>query len=289
MKKASTQSGAYLEITKPRIILMVLITTAIGFFLGTEGAALDASLLLWTLLGTALTAAGAGALNSAVEREPDSKMDRTRFRPIPQKTISPVVGMLFGLGLTLSGVILLQIQVNLLTSFLALLTVFLYVLVYTPLKQITWLNTFVGAVPGALPILMGWTAAANSLNLYAWILFLILFVWQHPHFYAIAWMYKDDYAKGGFQMLPVIDVSGERTFFHVIVYSILLIVFSLMPTFLHMTGLTYAVGAALLGLLVLGCGIRFVKNPTRDNARVLLRSTLVYFPLILALIIWEQS
>lgn len=278
----------YLEITKPRILLMVLITTAIGFFLGTGEATFNTKLFFWTLLGTALTAAGAGALNSAVERDPDSKMDRTRFRPIPQKIISPVVGMLFGLSLTLLGVGILQIHVNLLTAFLSLLTVFLYVLVYTPLKRITWLNTFIGAIPGALPILMGWTAAANHLSLYAWILFLILFVWQHPHFYAIAWMYKEDYAKGGFQMLPVIDLTGERTFFHVIVYSILLIVFSLMPTLFQMTGIAYAVGATLLGLLVLGCGIRFVRSPTRQNARILLRSTLVYFPLILGLIIWEQ-
>ncbi len=190
MKTTSTLAGAYLEITKPGILLMVLVTVTVGYVLASPILNFLSLPFLMTLIGTALTAAGAGALNSCIEREPDGKMDRTRFRPMPQKKISPLVATLFGLGLTLCGVFVLQVFVNLLTSFLSLLTVFLYVLVYTPLKKMTWLNTVVGSIPGALPILMGWTAATGTLDLYAWLLFLILFAWQHPHFYAIAWMYK---------------------------------------------------------------------------------------------------
>lgn len=277
----------YFEITKPRILLMVLVTTAIGFVLANQHGHADWLRLLLTLLGTALSAAGAGSLNSCLEKDFDAKMDRTKMRPFPQNRISLIQGLIFGVGLTLSGVFVLQIFVNLLTAFLALLTVFLYVLVYTPLKKRSWLNTFVGAIPGALPILMGWSAARNELNLLAWILFLVLFAWQHPHFYAIAWMYKDDYKKAGFQMLPVIDETGRRTFFHVIFYAVLMLAFSLSPSFWHLTGWVYGFGALALGLMVLLASFVFVKKPTRHNAKRLLQATLIYFPGILGLVIFE--
>lgn len=288
-KKPSDKSlpSLYLEITKPRILLMVLVTTALGYYLANPET-IDWMRLAWTLLGSAFAAAGAGALNSCIERGPDAKMDRTKFRPLPQQKLSPQNAMLFGVATSLIGVFLLQIFVNLLASFLCLLTVFLYIMVYTPLKQRTWLNTFVGAVPGALPILIGWTAATNGFHLYAWLLFLVLFAWQHPHFYAIAWMYKDDYRKGGFQMLPVIDETGRRTFFHVIFYAVFMLVVSVLPSFLGLTGVIYLVGASLLGLFVLIASVRFVQKHTIQEARFLLRSTLLYFPLLFAFAILDS-
>ena len=243
-------------------------------------------LLLVTLLGTFVSCSGSAALNNYLERDVDSRMQRTRARPLPSGKISPPEALLFGVLMVLAGVALLSIEVNLLTGFLALLTSFLYVLVYTPLKRVTWLNTLVGAIPGALPPMGGWAAASGELGIGAWILFLIMFIWQQPHFYAIAWMYRDDYRQAGFKMLPAMEgPDGHRTFFQILLFSLALIPASLLPLFLGTTSWLYAFGAAVLGVILLLVALMFRESKSHADARRLLRATIVYLPLILFLIV----
>ena len=189
--------NAYISMTKPNIALSVLITTVWGFYFA-KGGIYDVSLLFWTLFGTALSCGGSSVLNQYLERDVDALMQRTKYRAIPTGMVSPNNALYFGIVLVLTGVFTLIIKVNLLTAFLCLLTAFLYVLVYTPMKRLSWLNTTIGAIPGALPTIGGWAAASNSIEPGAWILFFILFTWQHPHFFAISWMYKEDYKKAAF-------------------------------------------------------------------------------------------
>lgn len=267
---------------------MVLVMSAAGFFLGAKGLQpLDTFIIM--LLGTALSSGGAAVLNNYIERDADIMMHRTKTRPLPQGIITPAEALEFGITLVLMGVGLLAWQVNLLTGFLSLLTVFLYVLVYTPLKKVTWWNTVVGAIPGALPPMGGWTAATGNLDAGAWILFLILFVWQHPHFYAIAWMYKDDYKRGGFKMLPVVEPDGLSTFRQVIAFSIVLLPVSLLPTFYGMAGQFYAWGISLLGLVMLAIGINLYRSHSVQDAKKLLRASVIYLPLFFALILGDRS
>jgi protoheme IX farnesyltransferase len=217
--------GAFLELAKPRIVSMVLITTGIGYFLGGSGIPGWGHLLM-TLVGTGLAAGGAAALNNYLERDTDTRMQRTRQRVLPSGRMEPGLALTYGVTLVLGGVSLLVWSVNLLAGFLVLLTAFLYVLVYTPLKRITWLNTPIGAIPGALPPMVGWAAATGELSAGAWILFGILYTWQHPHFYAIAWMFREDYRAAGFQMLSVVDPSGRRLFRQAIIFSVALLAVS---------------------------------------------------------------
>jgi len=275
----------YLEMSKLRIVTMVLVTSSIGFFLGGRGVG-DVQWLIWafSLLGTGMAAAGAACLNNYLERDLDARMMRTRRRALPAGDIDPVKALMYGIVMVLGGVTLLVWSVNLLSGFLVLLTAFLYVLVYTPLKRWTWLNTSIGAIPGALPPVSGWAAASGDLELGAWVLFAILFVWQHPHFYAIAWMYRDDYKEAGFKMLPVVDPSGKRMFRHVIVHSVVLIGVAALPTFIGMTGWIYFVGALLLGLMMLEVGLRVYRTHSMGDARKLLRVSVYYLPLLLVMI-----
>lgn len=267
---------------------MVAVTAALGYFLA-SGTFAPIDRFVVTLLGTFLTGAGASALNAYLEREVDQKMERTKHRASAQGTLSPTAIILYGTFATVAGSVLLASYVNLLTGFLALLTAFLYVLVYTPLKRITWLNTSVGAIPGALPPLGGWAAATGTLELPAWILFAILFLWQHPHFYAIAWMYRDDYRRGGFQMLPVIDIDGRRTFRQVLFFSSLLIPVSLLPFTLGVVGSVYLYGALLSGGAFLAASVFFVVSQTTKEARNLLFASLVYLPFLLLLVIADSQ
>jgi protoheme IX farnesyltransferase len=216
-------------------------------------------------------------------------MARTRTRPIPLGIVAPNEALIFGLALSLVGVLLLACLVNPLSGFLSLLTVFLYVLVYTPLKRISWWNTVVGAIPGALPPMGGWASATNELDAGAWILFLILFVWQHPHFYAIAWMYKEDYAKGGFKMLPVVHPDGIRTFRQTLGFSILMIPVSLLPYCYGIAGEVYAVGVTLLGVWMLMSSIKVWRSHTVADARALLKVSVIYLPLFFALLLCDSS
>lgn len=273
----------YVQLTKPRIVMLVCITTCMGFFMapGDHGWLR----LLVTLIGTSLASGGAAALNHCVERDTDRRMERTRNRPLPTGRLQPVHAMIFGVTLVLAGVFVLQWGVNLITSFLVLLTAFLYVLVYTPLKKVTWLNTFVGSIPGALPPMVGWTASTGTLDLGAYVLFLILFAWQHPHFYALAWMYREDYARGGLQMLPVVDPSGRRTAAHVVAYAVLLLFVSVLPVYFGMMGNLYLAGTLALGLGVLAVSVKFALTKSLPDARNLFRASLVYFPGLLGLIV----
>ncbi|MSR82047.1 MAG: protoheme IX farnesyltransferase [Candidatus Latescibacteria bacterium] len=274
--------AAYLELTKPRILTLVLVTTALGFFLGGHGVH-SLPLLIYTLLGTACVAGGSAVLNHYLERDVDRTMHRTRNRPLPTGIIKPSTAMSYGLCLVLSGVTILLFAANLLTAFLALLSAFLYVVVYTPMKRLTWLNTSFGAIPGALPPMGGWTAATGELDLGAWALFLILFAWQHPHFYAIAWIFREDYQRGGFKMLPVVEPEGRRTCRHIIAFSVLLIGASALPAILGLTGKVYLYGAVLMGLGLLGAGISLTLTRSELDARRLLKASVVYLPLLFLL------
>jgi len=278
----------FVELAKPRITALVLVTTAFGFFLGGRGIH-SGSLLLWTLLGTALTAAGSAALNHYFERGVDAEMLRTRDRPLPSGRMKPTVAMAYGLLLLAIGLGVLVQQVNLLTAFLALSTAFLYVVVYTPLKRLTWWNTSVGSIPGALPPVGGWTAASGELELGAWALFAILFVWQHPHFYAIAWIFREDYRRGGFKMLPVVEPDGKRTCRHIVAFSVLLIAVSTTPTLLELSGSLYLVGALVMGAALLAVGIALSITRSSVAARRLLKASVVYLPILLILTVLDSG
>ena len=278
----------YLELTKPRILVMVLVTTAFGFLLG-GGNRDSVALLVFTLLGVGCATGGASALNNYLERDFDAKMVRTRGRALPAGLIEPFRALMFGVSLVLLGVLLLAWAANLLASFLVLLAAFLYVLVYTPLKRITWLNTTFGAIPGAIPPMAGWAAATGHIGAGAWALFAILFTWQHPHFFAIAWIFRDDYRAAGFKMLPAIERSGVRTVRLTMVSSLILLAVSLAPTLIGMAGWVYFFGTLLLGLLMLVAALSFARNRNIGAARGLLKTSIVYLPLLLGAIILDAG
>lgn len=279
---------AFRELMKPRIVSMVLVTTTIGYFLAAGGFQNFLKLLL-TLVGTGLAAGGAAALNNYLERDSDAHMPRTRSRVLPSGQIEPAVALAFGVLMVLSGVSLLAWLVNLLAAFLVLLTAFLYVLVYTPLKKMTWLNTPIGAIPGALPPMVGWAAAANDLTAGAWILFAIMFVWQHPHFYAIAWIYREDYRQAGFKMLSVIDPTGRRVFRQAIGFSILLIPVSMSLTWFNITGDFYMFGAIVAGAGMLAASVMLWNSRTPAAARRVLMASVLYLPALLGLMMVDAG
>ena len=278
----------YLELTKPRILLMVLVTTTFGFLLGNEGRD-SLGLLFLTLLGVGYATKNAAVLNNYLERDFDAKMVRTRERALPAGLIEPLRALMFGVSLVLVGVLLLTWAANLLAGFLVLLAAFLYVLVYTPLKRITWLNTTFGAIPGAIPPMAGWAAATGSVGAGAWALFAILFAWQHPHFFAIAWIFRDDYRAAGFKMLPAIERSGVRTVRLTIASSLILLAVSLVPTLIGMAGWVYFFGTFLLGLFMLISALSFARNRDAGTARGLLKASIVYLPLLLGTIILDAG
>lgn len=284
---AQTTLGAYVELTKPRILVMVLVTTVIGFFLPT-GTLQPYELLLYTLIGTGMASGGAGALNHYFEREVDLRMDRTRFRPLPLGLMPPLAAAIFGGLLVTGGTALLYVEVNPLAAALAFVSAWLYVFIYTPLKRISWLNTPFGAIPGAIPPLIGWAAATGTLSIGAWVLFFILFLWQHPHFYAIAWMFRHDYAKGGFRMLPVVQPDGKNTFRQSLAACILLIPVSLWPKFVDLLGWVYFCGALAIGLWFLAACVRWRMSESTLDARRVLRVSVIYLPLLLLLMIIDS-
>ncbi|MBU0676581.1 MAG: heme o synthase [Verrucomicrobia bacterium] len=279
--------SAYIELTKPRILLMVLVTTALGFFLGAQGEG-DLALLAWTLFGTGLSVGGSGALNQYLERDTDAVMERTKGRPLPSGVLLPFHALAFGTLAVLTGVLVLLWRVNLLTAFLVLLAAFLYVLVYTPMKKLTWFHTSVGAIPGAIPPMAGFASAAGSLDVGAWILFGVLFTWQHPHFYSIAWMLRDDYAKASVRVLPLVDPTGNRTRRQVALHLLVLLVLSVLPSVLGLSGAVYLVGTALLGCWMLWVGYGFIKETNHHSARRLLKASVLYLPLWLCLTVGDM-
>jgi len=276
--------AAYLSLTKPRLVLLVLVTVAVGFLLGARGGG-HPSTLAATLLGTALVAGGAGALNQWLERSRDALMRRTASRALPSGRLSPREALSFGLALGIVGTSILLLGAGSLAASVALATFVLYVAVYTPLKPLTSLNTVVGAVPGALPPLIGWGAATGRLGIEAWALFLIVFLWQFPHFLAIAWIYRDDYRRAGFRMLTAGDLRGRMTGCQAVSYALALIPAGLLPATIGLAGPLYFPGALALGLIYLGAAARFWLDASDLEARRLLRTSFVYLPTILLLLL----
>lgn len=271
----------FLELTKPRMNFLVLVTTAVGYYMAVR-TSFDWLKLIHTLLGTALTAGAAAALNHYVERKYDALMKRTMDRPLPAGRVSPGEALFFGLALTMAGLGYLAMAVNVLTAFLGAFTLLSYVLIYTPMKRRSSLCTIVGAVPGAIPPVMGWTAVHNALSPEALALFGILFLWQMPHFLAIAVLYRSDYAAGGFKMLPVIDPDLTVTGRQIVVYSLSLIPATLIPAGLEMAGLLYLVLALILGLTFLVFSVSCAASRTRTDARRLFLASILYLPILLA-------
>ncbi|HIF82565.1 MAG TPA: protoheme IX farnesyltransferase [Candidatus Marinimicrobia bacterium] len=283
-QKAKSLINIYLELSKLNILSLVLVTTLLGYYLGNVGIG-SWETLFFTLLGTSMTAAGSGALNHYLEREPDKLMERTKNRPLPAGLISPLHVIIFGVFMIISGSILLIWKVNLITGLLSLATAFLYIIVYTPLKRITWLNTSVGSIPGALPIIGGWTAATGEIGTMAWILFGIMYLWQHPHFYAIAWMCKDDYARADFKMLPVIEPDGARTIRQIFWHLLLMIPVSLLPVVEGSLGKFYLVGVTIISCAFFFSAIPMARNKSRESALLLLKASVFYLPALLIIII----
>ncbi len=276
------------ELIKARLTLLVLLTTLVGYYLGAS-APIDYPLMLHAMFGTALVAGGASVLNQVLEREYDSLMRRTADRPLPSGRISANSALLLGVLLSVIGLAWLLLAVNPLTALLGAITHASYVFVYTPLKRITVLNTLVGAIPGALPPLMGWTAATNTLSAPGWSLFGLLFFWQLPHFMAIAWIYRDDYQGAGYRMLSGVDPEGHRTASSAIRNTLALILVSLFPFVLGVAGPIYFFGAALGGVAFLVMAGRFARHLTPKTARGLFLASIVYLPLMLGLMVADKS
>ena len=285
---AKSKFSAFIELTKPRITILILISTALGYYLA-ESEMINYLNFFYTILGTAILSGGAGTINHCIEKDLDMLMDRTKSRPIPAGLISIKTALSFGLAQSIIGFAILWVLVNQLTAILGLATIVLYLFVYTPLKKITWLNTTIGAIPGAMPALGGWAASANQLSPNAWILFAILFLWQHPHFYAIAIMCKDDYERAGFKMLPVIEKENHRTNRQIIWHAFLLIPVSLYFVVTGALGIFYFWGALLLGIVYLASGIPLLKESSIKNAKLLLRTSVVYLPLLLIIILIDLN
>ncbi len=285
---AKSKFSAFIELTKPRITILILISTALGYYLA-ESEMINYLNFFYTILGTAILSGGAGTINHCIEKDLDMLMDRTKSRPIPAGLISIKTALSFGLAQSIIGFAILWVLVNQLTAILGLATIVLYLFVYTPLKKITWLNTTIGAIPGAMPALGGWAASANQLSPNAWILFAILFLWQHPHFYAIAIMCKDDYERAGFKMLPVIEKENHRTNRQIIWHAFLLIPVSLYFVVTGALGIFYFWGALLLGIVYLISSIPLLKESSIKNAKLLLRTSVAYLPLLLIIILIDLN
>jgi protoheme IX farnesyltransferase len=275
------------EMTKPGITTMVVLTAGLGFLLA-RGETFSFLLLVWTLLGTGLVSAGASVLNHVIEREPDALMRRTENRPLPAGRLDPDVALLFGVALGVAGLLELALAVNLLTALLGAVALAGYVFVYTPLKRVTSLATVVGAVPGAIPPMMGWSAVRGQLDPAAWVLFGILFFWQMPHFLAIAWLCREDYARGGFPMLTVLDTDGGRTARQMILYGAALIPVSLLPSVLGLMGTVYFVGALVLGFVYLAFSFGFARTRSTSGARWLMLASILYLPAVLLVMLLDR-
>lgn len=279
--------AVYADLFKARLTLLVLLTTLIGFYLGWQGP-MDYALMAQAILGTALVASGAAALNQLLERDFDSRMRRTQDRPLPSGRLQPGTVLWVGSLTALAGTIWLWTAVNALTALLGVLSFALYVFVYTPLKRLTWTNTLAGAIPGALPPLMGWTAARGVISPEGLSLFAILAFWQLPHFMAIAWLYRDEYARAGFRMLPLEDPQGQRTAWQALSHTAALLAASVVPFALGMAGAYYLIGAVILGVIFTVLALRFRKERTLLNARQLFYMSIVYLPVALGLMALDK-
>ena len=286
----------YIALTKPRITWLILMSTGIGYFLGCRSpagwrgflAGISLFSLLNTIVGTALIASGTAALNQFYERDADRRMRRTSNRPLPAGRLEEGPALGFGVGLSLAGFLELWLGVNLLAGLCGAFTLCMYLFLYTPMKRRTWWSTTVGAIPGAMPPMIGYAAAAGAITRESWILAAILFLWQFPHFYAIAWMYKEDYAKAGIRMLPVVEPDCRSTARQIVLFGIALIPVSLIPAAFGMSGAIYFAGALALGLWFLYSGVRVALDRTLVRARGVLMASVLYLPLIYGLMLLDR-
>lgn len=278
---AKSWFAVYSDLVKARLTMLVLLTTLVGFYMGFNRGSMDYLLMFHALFGTALVASGAAALNQLLEREYDARMRRTASRPLPAGRLQPVTVMLFGGVCSLLGTVYLAVLVNSITSVLGAVSLVSYLFIYTPLKRLTWWNTAVGAIPGALPPLMGWVAARGELSVGGWAMFAILAFWQLPHFFAIAWIYQEEYAKAGFKMLPGVDPDGSRTAQQSVSHTLGLLIVSLTPVVLHFAGRIYLVAALVLGGFYLFRAIQFARRLDVASAKQLFFASIIYLPLLL--------
>lgn len=282
-----TRVAVFADLCKARLTILVLLTTLIGFYVGSPGQ-VDYLRMFHTVLGTALVASGAAALNQLWERKYDALMRRTQNRPLPSGRLEPAAVLRVGAGCALAGLAYLAAAVNPLTSLLGAVSLVTYLFIYTPLKRVTWLNTAVGAIPGALPPLMGWAASRGELSREGLALFAIQAFWQIPHFMAIAWLYRDEYARAGFKMLPVIDPEGKRTGRQAVGHTLALLAASLAPFLFHTAGPIYLAGALLLGAAFFVAAVRFARDLTPSRARQLFYLSIAYLPLLLGLMVLDK-
>ncbi|MEK6716733.1 MAG: heme o synthase [candidate division NC10 bacterium] len=285
--RAQGRAADFLMLTKPRVVLMVLVTTAVGYYLGSSGV-LNGVRLLHTLLGTALAAGGTIALNQYLERDRDALMERTRLRPLPDGRLEPMEALTFGVAITIAGILYLALSVDPLTALVTAVTAGSYLFLYTPLKGRTTLCTIPGAISGALPPVAGWVAARGDFGPGAWVLFAILFLWQIPHSLGIAWVYRDDYARAGIRLLPVVEPEGRSTGRQIVSNCLALLVVGLMPTLIGLTGPVYFLGALVLGMGFLGCGVILAISRSVVDARRLVFASLVYLPALLVLMTFNK-
>jgi heme o synthase len=284
---AKEKLAAFYELTKPRIAFMLVLTAAAGFYIGSD-AGFNWILFANTIIGITLLAFGVATLNQVIERNLDGLMTRTEKRPLPSGRLSTMEALVFGSLLCVSSEIYIAFLVNGLTAILGLVVIVGYVFLYTPLKTKTSASTAIGALPGALPPLMGFTAAADSITLGAWSMFVILFLWQFPHFLAIAWMYREDYRKAGILMLPVLEKDGKITASQIVLFTVLLLPVSLAPFFLGIAGFVYLIGASLLGLWFLYASIQAARFKTVAQAKKLMLVSVLYLPVIFALLVFNH-
>jgi protoheme IX farnesyltransferase len=281
------RAAAFIELTKPRIAFMLVLTSAAGFYLGTKGT-VDLVLFANSIIAILLLAFGVATLNQYWEYVTDALMDRTASRPVPTGRITPNEALVFGLVQCVVAEVYLFLAVNALTAFLGFIVIIGYVLVYTPLKTRTSISTAIGAIPGALPPLMGWTAAANEISIGAWTLFTIQFLWQFPHFLSIAWMYRDQYAKAGILMLPVVEPTGKVTARQIVLFAMMLVPVSLAPFFFRQDGIVFLVGAVILGVWFFAASVRAARSRTNEQAKALLLVSVIYLPLLFLLMVADK-
>jgi heme o synthase len=280
--------GSFVELTKPRIAVLLVLTSAAGFYLGTKSN-FDTLLFVNTVIAITFLAFGVATLNQFWERDLDGLMDRTAKRPLPTGRVASVEALVFGLIQCVAAEVYLFLFVNPLTALLGLVVIVGYVLVYTPLKTRTSASVAIGALPGALPPLMGWTAAANEITLGAWALFVTQFLWQFPHFLAIAWLYREEYARAGVKMLPALEPEGRITSRQIVLFTIMLVPASLAPFFLGLSGMVFLVGASVLGVAFLVYGIHTARLRTNKSARRLLLVSVIYLPLLFLLMAADKN
>lgn len=283
----ANRAGAYVALTKPDVSFLVVLTTAAGYYMAERGP-VDWLHLLHTVFGTTLIAAGTAALNHWIERDSDAQMRRTASRPLPSRVLEPKEALWFGVALALAGTLDLWYAAGILASALGVLTCLIYLLIYTPLKKHTVWATFIGAFPGAIPPMIGWVSASGHLERGAWLLFAILFLWQFPHFHAISWIYREDYARAGIQMLPVVDRGGNRTFRQILLAAAALVAVSLLPAVVGLAGVRYFFGALVASMALVQVCLWAAAAKTNVRAKWLMHATVLHIPVLLGLMAYDK-